>query len=227
MSEILNQHSLWLAVTIGAYLIGLWVYQRLRQPAILPPVLTGFLLVTLLLWLSGTSYATYQASGSLLSFFLGPVVVALAIPLFTQLRAMKRQWLRILLAIIMGSGTTVVCAMWMADAWIGLDQITLTMGTKSITTPVAVAVAEEVGAIPALAAAFVMVTGIIGAMIIPLILKLTHQDDPQSMGMALGVCAHAVGTSKAVELGPEYAAFSAMSMTLTASLHAFVLPWLL
>jgi putative effector of murein hydrolase len=139
---------------------------------------------------------------------------------------MRKQFIRIFIAIIAGSFTTVLVAVLLTHYWIGIDTITTTMASKSVTTPVAVAIAEQTSGIPALAAAFVMVTGIIGAAIIPSLLKLTQLESPQTTGMALGICAHAVGTSRALELGQEYAAYSAMAMTLTAALHAIVLPWL-
>ena len=227
MTEVFNYPGFWLMATVGAYLSGLTLYQRLGQPSYAPPVMTGFILITAALLATDTSYAEYRLSGDMISFFLGPVVVALAIPLYQHLHTMKRQLLRIFLAVTIGSATTVACAVLMTDYWIGIEAISNTMATKSITTPVAVALAEDMNAIPALAAAFVMITGIIGAMMIPALLKLTGMSDPQSTGMALGVCAHAVGTSRAAELGQEYAAYSAMAMTLTASLHAIILPWLL
>ena len=227
MTELFTFPGFWLTATLGAYLIGQTLYQRLGQPSYAPPVLTGFILITAALLLTDTSYNQYQTSGDMISFFLGPVVVAFAIPLYQHLHTMKRQMLRIILAITIGSATTVVCAVVMTHYWIGMDTITNTMATKSITTPVAVSLAEDMDAIPALAAAFVMITGIIGAIIIPTLLNITGLASPQSTGMALGVCAHAVGTSRAAELGQEYAAYSAMAMTITASLHAIVLPWLL
>lgn len=226
MENLLQQPTTWLTLTLGAYLLGLKIYQRLNNASWLPPVLSGFLIVTGLLSITGTSYSTYSEGGQMLSFFLGPVVVGLAVPLFHHFHNMKKQALYLLLAIIVGSLTTVAAAVLMTHYWIGIDTITNTMASKSVTTPVAVAIAEQTAGIPALAAAFVMVTGIVGAAIIPLLLKLLHLDSPQTTGMALGVCAHAVGTSRALELGQEYAAYSAMAMTLTASLHAIILPWL-
>lgn len=227
MHDILSLPLTWLTVTFGAYLLGQKIYQNLGNASWLPPVLSGFILVTLALWLTDTSYATYQEGGQLLSFFLGPVVVGLAVPLYHHFHSMKKQMLIMLLAIIAGSFTTVAIAVALTHYWIGIDIITSTMASKSVTTPVAVAITEQTNGIPALAAAFVMVTGIIGAAIIPQILKSLRLDSPQSTGMALGVCAHAVGTSRAIELGQEYAAYSAMAMTLTASLHALIIPWLL
>jgi putative effector of murein hydrolase len=169
----------------------------------------------------------YEQGGQLLSFFLGPVVVGLAVPLFYHFHTMKKQFITLLIAITLGSLTTVGIALALTHYWIGIDIITTTMASKSVTTPVAVAISEKTGGIPALAAAFVIVTGIIGAAIIPALLKTFHLDSPQATGIALGTCAHAVGTSRAIELGQEYAAYSAMAMTLTAGLHALLLPWLL
>lgn len=226
-TDILQQPITWLTITLGAYLLGQKLYQGLNHASWLPPVLSGFLIVTLLLWLTDTPYTVYQQGGQLLSFFLGPVVVGLAVPLFYHFHKMKKQFIIILLAITCGSLTTVGVAIALAHYWIGIDVITTTIASKSVTTPVAVAIAEQTGGISALAAAFVIVTGILGAAIIPLLLKIFRLDSPQTTGISLGVCAHAVGTSRAIELGQEYAAYSAMAMTLTASLHAILLPWLL
>ncbi len=227
LTDILQQPTTWLTVTLGAYLLGQKLYQSLNHASWLPPVLSGFLIVTSLLWLTDTPYTVYKQGGQLLSFFLGPVVVGLAVPLFYHFHKMKKQFITILFAITFGSLTTVGTAIALAHYWISIDAITSTIASKSVTTPVAVAIAEQTGGISALAAAFVIVTGIIGAAIIPPLLKLFRLGSPQTTGISLGVCAHAVGTSRAIELGQEYAAYSAMAMTLTASLHAILLPWLL
>lgn len=226
LSDILEQPSTWLMITLGAYLIGLKLYQQSNNSPWLPPVMSGFFIVISILWLTDTPYSTYNHGGQLLSFFLGPVVVGLAIPLFYHFHHMRKQLLRLLLAIILGSATTVIIAVALTHYWIGIDNITTSMASKSVTTPVAVAITEQTNGLPALAAAFVMVTGIIGAAIIPALLSWLKLDSPQTTGMSLGICAHAVGTSRALELGQEYAAYSAMAMTLTAALHAIVLPWL-
>lgn len=226
LSDLLELPSTWLMITLGAYLIGLKIYQKSKNSPWLPPVMSGFFIVISILWLTDTPYSTYNQGGQLLSFFLGPVVVGLAIPLFYHFHNMRKQLLRLLLAIILGSATTVMIAVALTHYWIGIDSITTSMASKSVTTPVAVAITEQTNGLPALAAAFVMVTGIIGAAIIPAFLSWLKLDSPQVTGMSLGICAHAVGTSRALELGQEYAAYSAMAMTLTAALHAIVLPWL-
>lgn len=227
INDLLQQPITWLTITLGAYLFGQTIYLKLNNASWLPPVLSGFALVTLALWATDTPYAVYDEGGQLLSFFLGPVVVGLSVPLFHHFHSMKRQMILMSLALGLGSLTTVGIAVALTHYWIGIDIITNTMASKSVTTPVAVAITEETQGIPALAATFVMVTGIMGAAIIPPLLKVLNLDTPQATGTALGTCAHAVGTSRAIELGQEYAAYSAMAMTLTASLHALVIPWLL
>ena len=224
MSDLLLHPITWLTLTIGAYLLGQRIYQGLNNATLLPPVLSGFLLIILALWLTDTPYQIYNQGGGLLSYFLGPVVVGLAVPLFYHFHNMKKQMLIIIIAVLAGTLSSVIIALALTHYWIGIDTITNSMASKSVTTPVAIAITEQINGIPALAAAFVMVTGIVGAIIIPPLLTLLKLDGPQATGIALGGCAHAVGTSRAIELGQEYAAYSAIAMTLTATLHALILP---
>ncbi|MCA6063233.1 LrgB family protein [Thalassolituus marinus] len=226
MSALLQTPLFWAALTIAAFIAGQQLYRRTGNNAFLPPILTGIVLVSTTLELSGISYTTYMEGGRFLHLMLGPVVVMLAVPLYQFIHTMRKQWLRIALAVTIGSGVTVACAVVLAHFWIGDDAITRTIYTKSITTPVAVAISEQVGGISALASAFVIITGILGALMIPPMLKATRMDDPQTLGLTLGICAHAIGTSRALELGPQQSAYAAMAMTLTATLHALVLPWL-
>ncbi len=226
MTQLLSLPLFWAALTIAAFLAGQQLYQRTGNNAFIPPILTGIVLVVTCLELSGESYATYMQGGDYLHQMLGPVVVMLAVPLYQFIHTMRKQWLRIALAVTLGSGTTVACAVLLAHFWIGDDSITRTIYAKSITTPVAVAISEQVGGISALASAFVIITGILGALMIPPMLKVLRMDEPQTLGLTLGICAHAIGTSRALELGPQQSAYAAMAMTLTATLHALVLPWI-
>jgi putative effector of murein hydrolase len=226
MTQLLSLPLFWAALTIAAFLAGQQLYQRTGNNAFIPPILTGIVLVVSCLELSGVSYQTYMQGGDYLHQMLGPVVVMLAVPLYQFIHTMRKQWLRIALAVTLGSGTTVACAVLLAHFWIGDDSITRTIYAKSITTPVAVAISEQVGGISALASAFVIITGILGALMIPPMLKVLRMDEPQTLGLTLGICAHAIGTSRALELGPQQSAYAAMAMTLTATLHALVLPWI-
>ena len=186
--------------------------------------MTSIVLTALVLEWSGLSFADYMEGGHYLHWMLGPVVVMLAVPLFQHIHKIRKDWLPILLAISLGSGTSVLVAMLLVHFWVGDPLLTVTMSTKSSTTAVAIVIAEEIGGVAALASAFVMATGVMGALVIPLVLRVSRMDGPESLGLALGACAHGVGTSRAIELGDKEAAYAAMAMSLTGCLYALVLP---
>ena len=221
---LLHTPLFWAALTITAFMAGQQLYQRCGKPVFLPPILTAIVLLVICLEGTDTAYSTYMEGGRYLHDMLGPVIVMLAVPLYQQLHAMRARWRRIVLAISLGSGTTLACAWGLSQWWLADPMISNTLLTKSITTPVAVAVTSQIGGDPALAAAFVIITGILGAVMIVPILSLMGLNQAHTRGLTLGVCAHAIGTGRALELGPEASAYAAMAMTLTATLHALVLP---
>lgn len=226
MSQLLTMPLFWATLTIAAFIFGQTVYRLTGNNPMIPPILTGVALVVVTLQLTGTEYSVYMQGGGMIHLMLGPVIVMLAVPLYQFIHTMREQWQRIILAVTLGSGTTVAVAVALTSWWIGDDVLARTIATKSITTPVAVAIAEQVNGIPAMASAFVIATGILGALMVPVVLRLQGCDQPQAVGLTLGICAHAIGTARALELGKEQAAYSAMAMTLTATLHALVLPWI-
>ncbi|WP_420588777.1 LrgB family protein [Bacterioplanoides sp.] len=226
ISELLSLPLFWATLTIAAFVIGQNVYKATGNSPFLPPILSSVALVVTTLELSDTPYQVYMEGGNLIHIMLGPVIVMLAVPLYQFLHTMRDQWQRIALAVIVGSGTTVACAVLLTQWWVGDEILAKTIATKSITSPVAIAIAEQVGGIAAIASASVIVTGIFGAAMAPALLRMMRQDDAQTVGLTLGICAHAIGTARALELGSEQAAYAAMAMTLTATLHALLLPWI-
>ena len=226
ISELLSLPLFWATLTIAAFVIGQNVYKATGNSPFLPPILSSVALVVTTLELSDTPYQVYMEGGNLIHIMLGPVIVMLAVPLYQFLHTMRDQWQRIALAVIVGSGTTVACAVLLTQWWVGDEILAKTIATKSITSPVAIAIAEQVGGIAAIASGSVIVTGIFGAAMAPALLRMMRQDDAQTVGLTLGICAHAIGTARALELGSEQAAYAAMAMTLTATLHALLLPWI-
>ena len=136
--SLLHTPLFWTALTIASFLLGQRLYQQLGNSAFIPPILTGIVLICVTLELTGTSYQTYMQGGEYLHLMLGPVVVMLAVPLYQFIHAMRKEWLRISLAVSLGSATTVGSAVLLVDWWIGDRAITATMATKSVTTPVAI-----------------------------------------------------------------------------------------
>ena len=224
----ITQHPLFgLLLTLLAFRIGQWTYQRSNQNTFLQPVVVGMTLVIILLLVIKLPYKVYFESAYLLHLLLGPVTVALAIPLYQNLKRIRALFLPILGTLVLGSLLTVTSCLTIA--WIlGASETTLeAMTTKSITTPIAMAVAEKIGATAALAAPFVMFTGVLGAVIGPLILTRLGIQEDSTKGIALGLTSHAVGTAKALEISEECGAFAALSMGLTGILTALILPFLI
>lgn len=226
MSELLSSPIFWVTMTLGAYLIGVLLYEGLNRNAFLPPVLTGVMVIVFLLWLTDTPYKLYRVGGDYIHFMLAPTVVMLAVLLYRHIEPIRKQWFRITLAVTLGGAVTVACAVLLSVWLIDDELITITIHTKSVTTAVAVVVSEQMGGVPALASAFVIATGLFGVLLVPICLRFTGMNQPEAVGLSLGVCGHALGTSRAMELGQKQAAYAAMGMTLTGTLHAIVLPLL-
>ena len=212
-----------LTLTVAGYYLGMRLY-RTAGFSMFPPVVLGIVSVVLTLMLFGISYAQYYASARFLHELLGIVTVALAIPLYQHARRIRRLFLPILCTVLVG-GTLSVLSMlvvlWAFDVNTGT---LLSSATKSITTPIALIVSDQIGGIPALSAMIVLITGVMGAMIgIPLMHRLGIRD-PGVKGLTLGITAHALGTAKALEEGEECGAFAALAMGLTGLLTALILP---
>lgn len=218
-----------LGLTLAAYQLALTVYEKTRWALLRPmlqPVLLSMLLVIGVLLACGLSYAEYQRSAQLLMILLGPATVALAVPLYVNLRRIRQLfWPTLLTLLIAGVLAT---ALGMLLAWLfGAEQmILMTIAPKSVTTPIAMLVAEQIGGVAALAAVFVMLTGVLGAMCGPEVLRLIGVRHPAAVGMALGLTAHAVGTARALQEDEESGAFAALAMSLMGLTTAVFLPLL-
>ena len=216
-----------LALTLLAYQLALSIFHRSGQRAWANPALLAILLITAVLQLAQIPYATYFAGAQIIHFLLGPATVALAVPLFAYGRRLKRQAIPILLALLAGSATAAGSAMLIAKL-LGASPVTvLSLAPKSVTTPIAMGVAEAIGGAPALAAVFVILTGIFGATCFPTVFRGLRIHDPAAQGLAVGVTSHGLGTARAFLFSEEMGAFAALAMGLNGLLTAVALPLLL
>lgn len=226
-TQLIGSPYLGLFLTLLSFQLGLKLFALSHKHPLLHPVLVSVISVCAVLLGLGISFEQYYEGAQLLSFLLGPVIVALAIPLYENLKALRQYWLAFLLSNLIGGAATILVAVFMTQ-WIGLSaETTASMWTKSITTAFAIELAPNLGGIAAIAAAIVMITGIVGAIIGPAVFKWLGIHNAAAQGTALGVCAHAVGTARALELGPQQGAFAALSMSFMGILCAFALPLLL
>lgn len=167
---------------------------------------------------------TYNQGGNLISIFLGPSTVVLAVPLYKQLDLLKKNLLPIIAGILAGSLTAIVSVCLFAK-WFGLNkELGLSLVPKSITTPIGIELTKQLGGIPSVTVAAIIITGIIGAMLAPGLLKLLRITDKVAVGLAIGTSAHAVGTSKAIELGETEGAMSALAIGVAGLMTVFLAP---
>lgn len=225
--QLTNSPYLGVFLTLLSFQLGLKLFSASRQHPLLHPVLVSVLTVCAVLLSLGISYEQYSQGARILSFMLGPVIVALAIPLYENLKALRQYWLAFVISNVIGGTATILVAVLMTQ-WLSLSpETTASMWTKSISTAFAIELAPGLGGLAAVAAAMVMVTGVVGAMIGPSLFKWLGINNAAAQGTSLGICAHAVGIARALEMGPQQGAFAALSMSLMGILCAFILPWIL
>ncbi|MDO6592949.1 LrgB family protein [Neptuniibacter sp. 1_MG-2023] len=218
---------LWLVVTLAVFLVASWFNVRMGKTPFLHPVLVSLAIIILVLLATNTDYDTYMLGGQYIHLLLGPAVVALAIPLYDNLATVKRLLVPLLVGCVSGAIVASVSAI-MLGMWFGLsDQLLLTLAPKSVTSPIAIAIAEKVGGFPSLAAGLVLITGAMGCVIAPVVYKLLKIEDESVKGFVLGVGAHAMGTAFAFEYGMVAGAFGGLAMGMTGAFTAFFLPVLI
>lgn len=190
----------------------------------LQPVLVSMALVIAVLVPLGIGYDEYRQSTTLLNLLLGPATVALAVPLFLNLKRIRQLFWPTLLTLALGGLVATAMGVGLAWAFGAEHMVLMTMAPKSVTSPIAMLVAEQIGGVAALAAVFVLITGVIGAMLGPEMLRRIGVHHPAAQGMALGITAHAVGTARALQEGEECGAFAALAMSLMGVATAVLLP---
>jgi len=212
-----------IGITLAAYQLVLAAYEKTRW-IFLQPVLVSMLVVVGVLLGCGLDYAEYRKSTEIMNILLGPATVALAVPLYLNLRRIRQLfWPTFTTLVVGGVFATAICLLlgW----WFGAEHmILMTLAPKSVTSPIAMLVAEQIGGVAALAAVFVLITGVIGAIFGPALLTRLGVRSPEARGMALGLTAHAVGTSVALQESEECGAFAALAMSLMGVATAVFLP---
>ncbi|MEM5492498.1 LrgB family protein [Hoeflea sp. AS16] len=215
---------LFLTLTLAAFQAGTWLYDRSGHKPLLNPVLTAVILVVGLLTLSGTTYETYFEGAQFVHFLLGPATVALAIPLYRQFDRVRSSALALITSVLCGSLTAMGTAVGLG--WLlGASRETLmSLAPKSVTAPVAMGITEQLGGLPSLTAVLVILTGILGAVLGPLLLTLIGVKDWRARGLALGTASHGIGTARALQVNELAGAFSGLAMGLNALATAILLP---
>jgi predicted murein hydrolase (TIGR00659 family) len=217
---------LWLTATLFAYLFAHWAWQRAGESPLLNPVAVAVVLLIGMLLATGTPYADYFAGAQFVHFLLGPATVALAVPLYRQRGKLRRLWLPIALSLVIGVSVAALSAMGCALLLGASRETVLSLAPKSVTAPVAMGIAEQIGGLPSLTAVLVVATGILGAAFGTRLLGLLGIRDDAVRGIAMGVTSHGIGTARAFQVSAEMGAFSGLAMALSAFVSALLVPWL-
>lgn len=215
-----------LTITLIAYRVGLEIYRRLHLNPLANPVLIAIVILTGLLWATGTRYETYFEGAQFVHFLLGPATVALAVPLYAHLRELRVAAWPIAISLFAGSVTAAASAVGLA--WVlGASANTLTsIAPKSATAPIAMGVAEKIGGLPSLTAVLVILTGITGAVLGTWTLNALKITDWRARGFAVGLASHGIGTARALQVNPVAGAFASLAMGLNGFATALLLPLL-
>ena len=231
-------HELWvylaatplfgLTATLLVYALAGRVYQRVSMAPWANPVLWSVIVLSSALLLADVEYELYFGGAQFIHFLLGPAVVALAWPLWQKREVLRRSWCRLLAAGAAGAAAAIACT-WALGWALGLpESVLLSLVPKSVTAPVAMGVAEKIGGVPALAAVFAVLTGLIGAVSAkPLyaILRIGQSStDWMARGFALGTLSHGIGAARALQVHADAGAFAAVALGMQVVLQSVLLP---
>lgn len=221
------QPLLWLTLTLAVYMLAILLHRKAGgHPAVNPVLISVAVLVSLLL-VTGTPYQRYFDGAQFVHFLLGPTTVALAVPLHGQLKRLMEISGPLLIALVVGSLVAGLSA-YGIGALLGASTPTMvSLAPKSVTTPIAMGIAERLGGLASLTAVFVILTGIFGAIFADGILRRMGVKDDPSIGFALGLACHGIGTARAFQISEQTGAFAALAMGLNGLFTALTLPWLL
>ncbi|AJA46604.1 antiholin-like protein LrgB [Clostridium pasteurianum DSM 525 = ATCC 6013] len=213
MSAIISSPIFSVMISLMAFEIGCIVYKKTKFP-LFNPIIIAIVLVIIIIKLLNISLDTYNKGGNLISFFLTPATVILAVPLYKKLQLLKKNLVPIIVGIAAGSLSGMCSIILLCHLFLLPKQLTLSIIPKSVTVPIAVDVSKQIGGISTITIAAIIVSGTITIVVYPLVFKILKIKDPIAKGVALGTTANAVGTSKAIEMGEVEGAMSGLSIGL-------------
>ncbi|WP_331618300.1 LrgB family protein [Serpentinicella sp. ANB-PHB4] len=215
-----------LVISILFFELGIIINKKTKI-AILNPLLISIIAIIGVLQFFDIDFETYNQGGSLISFLLGPATVVLAVPLYKQIKLVKKNFVSILFGILLGSSSAVIST-WYLSSWFGLsEEIRLSLVPKSVTTPIGIEISDSIGGIPSITIVGIVIAGILGAVIGPYVLKLFKIDDPIAVGISFGTSSHGMGTTKAIELGETEGAMSGIAIGIAGLISVMIIPIIL
>lgn len=213
-----------LTATLVVYAITSAVHERLGRAPWANPVLWSVVILGVLLSATHTAYPVYFAGAQFIHVLLGPAVVALAWPLWLRRAELRRRGVALTIAALVGGASAAGASVALGWA-LGLpDEVLRSLAPKSVTSPVAMGIAERIGGVPALAAVFAIVTGIVGALSAKYLFNFLRVNSWAVRGFALGTCSHGIGAARALQVDAEAGAYAGIALGLQVLLASLLLP---
>ena len=227
MADFLESISLFpVLLTLGTYQFGLWCQKKTRH-ALCNPLLIATILSIAVLAATGFDPKVYQTGTAGISWLLTPATVCLAVPLYEQLKVLKKHLPAILVGVVSGVVTSLLSIFLLCRLFRLEDVVTISLLPKSITPAIALALTEQSGGISALTTFAIVITGILGNLSGSAFCKLMKLTDPVAQGVGFGTASHVIGTSRAMEVDPLTGAVSSLSLAVAGILTAILFPFLL
>ena len=226
MNIFLDTPYFGIILSIVFFELGLYIYRKTKIP-VFNPLLISIIFVMAILTIFKIDIDYYSRGGNLISFFLGPATVILAVPLYKQLGLLKRNFIPIIVGITAGCITAIISVFFLTKAFNMENTIAVSMIPKSVTTPIGMEISAQIGGIPAITVGMIVITGIVGAVIGAPICNLFRIKDEVAVGIAIGTASHAVGTTKAMELGETQGAMSSLAIGLAGLITVLLTPLLI
>ncbi len=228
--ELLSSPFLLLMLLIGVFELSVWLRQRTGQPLINPTLVTTVVVIAVLMVLD-IEWSSFEKASNYITFWLQPVVVCLAVPLYIQWQKIRAQWLPIIISQIIGSVVGIVTGVGLVRLLGGSTDSMVATAAKSVTMPIAIEVTTVLGGVIGIAAATVLIAGVVGQIIGVWVLHRCGLRLPMGMGLSLGSASHALGTVRSMQLGARYVAYATLGLILNGVLTAFLapvlVPWLI
>ncbi|CAH2214054.1 LrgB family protein [Tepidibacter aestuarii] len=213
-------------ITIIAFEISVFINKKTKLP-ILNPVFISMIIIISFLLVLNIDFDSYNKGGSYITFFLTPATVILAVPLYKQFDLLKKNLLPILIGVFIGCLTSISSIIFLSKYLNVNTQIGLSLIPKSITTPIGIEVSNQIGGIPSITIICIIITGVIGAVLGPSVCKFFKIKDKIAIGVSIGTSSHALGTTKAMELGETEGAMSSLSIGIAGIITVLLTPILI
>lgn len=226
-SYLATEPLTWLTLTVVAYLVADAIAIKFGRAPLANPVLMSVMILAPILWLSDTNYTTYFEGAQFIHFLLGPAVVALAIPLYANIKLVHAAIIPMVASLIAGSLAAAGSAVLLARAFGLSHELIVSVSPKSTTAPVAIGISETLGGFPTLTAMLVILTGIIGAITVTPLMNALRIRDYRARGFSVGVAAHGIGTARAFQVNEVAGVFAGIGMALNALMTSILVPLVL